>query len=148
MFVFPVNSFQNRRIAKRCNFYIRLKWSQLRSMLIFYTPWKHQKTADFLFPWGTKGNIDPKWVKQQEFRRERHNMMFLAWNASSSIVKQNDCKNETTCLTQTTLSKSFSLSHTTYFEDIKEFFYFFVQNLFYIKRFHNAIAFKLSKVWN
>ena len=47
-------------------------------MLIFYTPWKHQKTADFLFPWGTKGNIDPTWVKQQEFRRERHNMMFLA----------------------------------------------------------------------
>ena len=36
-FIFPVNSFQNRRIVKR-NFYIRLKLSQLRSMLSFYTP--------------------------------------------------------------------------------------------------------------
>ena len=48
--------------------------------------------------------------------------MFLAQNATSSIVKQNDCKNKTTWLTQTALSKSFSLFHTTYIEDIKEFF--------------------------
>ena len=34
--IFQVNSFQNRRIVKRC-----------RSMLIFHTPWKHQKTTDF-----------------------------------------------------------------------------------------------------
>ena len=45
--------------------------------------------------------------------------MLLAWNASSSIVKQNDCKNKTIWLTQTALSKSFSLFHTTYTEDIK-----------------------------
>ena len=32
----------------------------------------------FMFPGGTKGNIDPKWVKQQQYRRERHNLMFLA----------------------------------------------------------------------
>ena len=48
--------------------------------------------------------------------------MLLAWNASSSIVKQNDCKNKTTWLTQIALSKSFSLFHTTYIEDIQEFF--------------------------
>ena len=74
--------------------------------------------------------------------------MLLAWNVSSSIVKQNDCKNKTTWLTQTTLSKSFSLFHTTYIEDIKEFFkglLFFVQNLFYIKRFSNEIVFRFSK---
>ena len=48
--------------------------------------------------------------------------MFLAWNASISIVKQNDCKNKTTWLTQTALSKFSSLSRTTYIEGIKEFF--------------------------
>ena len=42
------SSFQNRRIVKRCSFYLRLKLSQLRSILIFYTSWKHQKTTDFL----------------------------------------------------------------------------------------------------
>ena len=53
--------FKNRRIVKRCSFYIRLKLSPLRSMLIFYTPWKHQKTIDFrCFQGGTKRNIDPK----------------------------------------------------------------------------------------
>ena len=46
----------------------------------------------------------------------------VSLNASSSIVKQNDCKNKTTSLTQITLSKSFSLFHTTYIEDINEFF--------------------------
>ena len=64
--------------------------------------------------------------------------MLLAWNAGSPIVKQNGCKNKTTWLTQTALSKSFSLFHTAYIADIKEF-YFFVQNLFYVKRFRNEI---------
>ena len=32
----------------------------------------------FMFPGGTKGNIDPKWVKQQQYRREQHNLIFLA----------------------------------------------------------------------
>ena len=48
--------------------------------------------------------------------------MFFAWNASSSGVKQNDCKSKTPWLTQTALSKSFPLFNTTYIEDIKEFF--------------------------
>ena len=26
----------------------------------------------------TKGNIDPKWVKQQQYRREWHNLLLLA----------------------------------------------------------------------
>ena len=43
-------------------------------------------------------------------------------NAISSIVKRNDCKNKTTWLTQITFSKSFSLFHNTYIEDINEFF--------------------------
>ena len=44
-------------------------------MLIFHTPWQHQKTTG-------------------AFMR-RLNLMLLAWNASSSIVKENDCKNTT-----------------------------------------------------
>ena len=33
----------------------------------------------FMFLRGTKGNIDPpKWVKQQQYRREWHNLMLLA----------------------------------------------------------------------
>ena len=32
----------------------------------------------FLFLGGTKGNIDSKWVKQQQYRREWHNLMLLA----------------------------------------------------------------------
>ena len=47
---------------------------------------------------------------------------FDAWNASSSIVKQNDCKKKTTWLTQAALSKSSSLFHTTNIEDVKEYF--------------------------
>ena len=31
----------------------------------------------FMFPGGTKGNIDTKWVKQQQYRRERHSLMLL-----------------------------------------------------------------------
>ena len=59
------------------------------------------------------------------------------------MVKQNDCKNKGNWLTQSTLSKSFSLFHTTYIEDIKEFFrdYFFVHSLFYIKRFSNVFKY-------
>ena len=76
----------------------------------------------FMFLGGKKENIDPKWVKQQQYRREWHNLMLLAWSASSSIVKQNDIKNRIIWLTQTALSKSFFLFHTTYTEDIKKIF--------------------------
>ena len=31
----------------------------------------------FMFLGGTKGNIDPKCVKQQQYRREWHNVMLL-----------------------------------------------------------------------
>ena len=34
-------------IVKSCSFYILLKFNQLRSMLVFYTPWKHHKATDF-----------------------------------------------------------------------------------------------------
>ena len=49
-------------------------------MLIFYTPWKYQKTTNdvLMFSGGIKGNIDPKWVKQLQYQRERHNLMLLA----------------------------------------------------------------------
>ena len=69
---------------------------------------------------GHKREYWPEWVKQLQYRRERHNLMLFAWNASGSIVKQNDCKNKTTWLTETALSKSFSLIHATHIEDIKE----------------------------
>ena len=36
------------------------------------------ETTDFLFFEGTKGNIYPKWVKQQQYRREWRNLMLLA----------------------------------------------------------------------
>ena len=73
--------------------------------------------------------------------------MLLAWNAGRSIVKQNNCKNKTTCSTKTALSKSFSLFHTSYIEDIKEFFkgLFFFQILFYNKIFSNEMVFKFPK---
>ena len=100
-------------------------------MFPFYTPWKHQETKK---------------------RREWHSLMLLAWHASSSIVKQNGCKNKTTWLTQTALCESFFLFHTTYIipltlKTLKNFLkdYFFIQNLFYIKRFSNEIVFKCSK---
>ena len=32
----------------------------------------------FMFFEGTKGNIYPKWVKQQQYRREWRNLMLLA----------------------------------------------------------------------
>ena len=48
--------------------------------------------------------------------------MLFVWNASSLIIKQNDCKNKTTWLTQTASSKYFSFFHITYIEGIKEFF--------------------------
>ena len=89
-------------------------------MLTFYTTWKHQKTTDILFLVHTEGNIDPKWVTQQQYRQERHNLMLLVWNVSSLIVNQNNCKNKTTWITNKALSKSFSLFHTTYIEDIKD----------------------------
>ena len=45
----------------------------------FHTAWKHQKTTDlFMFLADTKENIDPKWAKQQQYRREWHNLMLLA----------------------------------------------------------------------
>ena len=32
----------------------------------------------FMFLGGTKGNIDPKWVKQQQYQREWYNLTLLA----------------------------------------------------------------------
>ena len=91
-----------------------------------------------------KANIDLKWVKQLQYWRERNKSILLVRNASSSIVKQNYCKNRTTSLTQTTFSKYFSLFT---FKTLNNFLkdYFFVQNLFYIKRFSNEIVFKFSR---
>ena len=60
-----------------------------------------------MFSGGTKGNIDPKWVKQQQYQRERRNVRLLAWNASSSIVKQNGCQNKKTWLTQNSFVQIF-----------------------------------------
>ena len=45
--------------------------------------------------------------------------MLLAWNASTSIVKQNNCKNKTTWLIQTALSKY--LIDTIYIEIVFKF---------------------------
>ena len=73
--------------------------------------------------------------------------MLLAWNASSAISKQKDCKNKKTWLTQTALCKYFSLFHITYIKDMKKNLknYFLAQNLFYIKRFSKEIVIKFSK---
>ena len=42
----------------------------------------HLETSEnhifFMFLGGTKGNIDPKWVNQQQYRREQHSLMLLA----------------------------------------------------------------------
>ena len=100
-----------------------------------------------MFPGEIKGNIDPKRVKQLQYRKERHNLTLLTGNANSSIIKQNVCKNKATWLTKRALSKSFSLFHTIYTEDIKAFFkgLFFCSKLVLYKRFSNEIAFKFSK---
>ena len=100
-----------------------------------------------MFSVGIKGNIDPKWVKQLQYRQERHNLILFAWNVNSSIVKQNDCKNEATWLTQTTLSKSFSLFHATYIED-REFLkglFFSLKTCFILNRLSSDTVFKFSK---
>ena len=49
-----------------------------------------------MFPGEIKGNIDPKRVKQLQYRKERHNLTLLTGNANSSIIKQNVCKNKAT----------------------------------------------------
>ena len=40
----------------------------------------HWETSEshrsFVFLGGTKGNIDPKWVKQQQYRREWHKTIY------------------------------------------------------------------------
>ena len=42
----------------------------------------HLETSEnhrfFMLLGGTKGKIDPKWVEQQQYRREWHNLMLLA----------------------------------------------------------------------
>ena len=42
----------------------------------------HLETSEnhrfFMFSGSRKGNIDPKWVKQQQYRREWHNLILLA----------------------------------------------------------------------
>ena len=62
--------------------------------LLYHLETKNHRFLMFLGD--TKGNIDPKCVEQQQYRREWHNLMLLARSASSSIVKQNNCKNKTT----------------------------------------------------
>ena len=104
----------------------------------FHTPWKHQNVAFR----DIKGNTD-EMGSTTWHRPEQHSLMLLVWNASSSMIKQNRCKNKIIWLTQTVLFKSFYLFHINYIEDIKE--YFFLQNLFYIKRFRWKIVFKISK---
>ena len=37
-----------------------------------------EKHRFFMFLGGTKGNIYLKWLKQQQYRREWHNLMLLA----------------------------------------------------------------------
>ena len=111
----------------------------------------HLETSEnhrcLMFSGSIKGNIDPKWVNQLQYRRERHNLMLLAWNASSLIIKQNDCKNKTTWLKP----KQFYLNLSCYFIPVtlktKKFLkeYFFIQNLFYIKRFSNEILLQFSE---
>ena len=103
-----------------------------------------------MFSGGTKENINPKWVKQQQYRRERHNLMLVTRNAGSLIVKQNDCKNKTTSLNQTTLSKSFSLFYTTYTEDVKEFFriIFLFKICFICKDLAAKSFLNFRKIWN
>ena len=75
-----------------------------------------------MFSGDIQGNIYPKWVKQLQYRQERHSLMLFTCNASGSIVKQNHCKNKTSGLSQTALSKSFFLFHATYIEGIKKIF--------------------------
>ena len=84
-----------------------------------------------------KRNIDPEWVKQLQYRRQRDNLILLSGNASSSIVKQNDCKNKITWLTQKVLPKSFSLFYAICMEDIEEIF----RGSF----FRSKLVFKFSK---
>ena len=71
--------------------------------------------------------------------------MLLTWNASSSIIKQNDRKNKTTWLNQTALSKYFLYFISLTLKNFSKDIIFFVQNLFHIKRFSNEIVWKLSK---
>ena len=103
-----------------------------------------------MFSGGTKGNINPKWVRQQQYWRERHNLMLVTWNTSSSILKQNDYKNKTTWLNQTTLSESFSLFHATYTEDVKEFFriIFSFKICFILKDLAAKSFLNFRKMWN
>ena len=77
--------------------------------------------------------------------------MFLAWNASSLIVKQNDCKNKATWLTQAALPKSFSLSDTSYIEELKNFlknFIFSFKNCFILKDLATKSFLNFWKMWN
>ena len=142
MFIFPANIIQNRRIVKRCSFYIQLKWSQLRPMLIFYTPWKHQKTTG-----GAREDIDQKWVKQQQHRQERHNLMLLTWNVKSLFEKQNDCKNTATWLTQT--AQSFILCHQHWRSKIIFWKIIFSFKTCFVLKFLATKSFlNLRKMWN
>ena len=119
--------WQWSRLEIRLNAFRRSTIPQKQFIIIInvnfpYTLETSENHRFFMFSGGIKGNINPKWVNQLQYRRERHNLILFAWNANGSIVKQNDCKNKTTWLTQTALSKSFSLFHATHIEDIKETF--------------------------
>ena len=145
---FRLNRSQNRRIVKHCSFYIRLKWGQLRSMLFFIALANIRKPKIFDIFRGHKREYWPKIGQTTTISVRTAQFDFVARNASSSIVKQNDSENKTTWLAQTVLSKSFSWNRTNYIEDIKNNFskdYFFAKNLLYIKKFSSKMLFKFSK---
>ena len=54
-----------------------MKSVEVNVNLLYYLE-TSEKHRFFMFLGGTKGNIDPKWVKQQQYRREWHNLMLLA----------------------------------------------------------------------
>ena len=52
-----------------------LRYIGLFSQLIVF---KTENDRLLMFSEGTKENIEPNWVKQQQYWRERHNVMVLA----------------------------------------------------------------------
>ena len=122
----------------------------MRSILPSYTPWKHLETIDFLCVQGHKREYLPEmsWTTAILVRATQFDAISLNREQfNCKMVVRDDCKNKKTWLTQTALSKPFSLFHTTYIEDIKEFVkvLFFVQNLFSVKRYSNEIVLKFLK---
>ena len=64
-------------------------------MLIFIPLGNIRKTQILYVFWEHKGNIDPKWLKNCNIGKSGTiSFEFYASDASSSIAKQNDCKNQ------------------------------------------------------